>query len=115
MPAAEFGICLTAKISRWVNVNTDPDTWRVKDGLLICSGHPHRRHCAVKSNTRISSAHRVMHMDPGGNSGVFAWSSARPYPTSRLPDGIEVQMLELDWVNLNKRDGKTPHARYVHG
>ena len=27
-------------LSGWVNVNTADDTWRVKDGLLICSGRP---------------------------------------------------------------------------
>ena len=25
-------------LSGWVNVNTAPDTWSVKDGLLVCSG-----------------------------------------------------------------------------
>ena len=34
---------------------------------------------------------------------------------NRLPNGVEVQMLELDWVKLNKRDGKTPPIAYVHG
>jgi hypothetical protein len=24
----------------WINVNTDPDTWSVKKGELICSGRP---------------------------------------------------------------------------
>ena len=27
-------------LAGWVNVNTAEDTWHVKDGLLICSGHP---------------------------------------------------------------------------
>ena len=27
-------------LSGWVNVNTRPDTWKVKDGLLVCSGKP---------------------------------------------------------------------------
>jgi hypothetical protein len=56
-----------------------------------------------------------MHMDAGGNSGVFVWSKAIPGEENRLPDGVEVQMLELDWVNLNKRNGKTPPIAYVHG
>src|SRR3989449_8551730 len=56
-----------------------------------------------------------MHMVPGGNSGVFVWSNARPGEKNRLPDGVEVQMLELDWVNLHKRDGVTPPLAYVHG
>jgi hypothetical protein len=28
---------------------------------------------------------------------------------------VEVQMLELEWVNLNKRNGETPPIAYVHG
>jgi hypothetical protein len=56
-----------------------------------------------------------MHTEPGGNSGVFVWSDAQPNPKTRLPNGVEVQMLELDWVNLNKRDGETPPIAYVHG
>jgi hypothetical protein len=54
-------------------------------------------------------------MEPGGNSGVFVWSDATPDAKSRLPGGVEVQMLELDWVNLNTRDGKKPPIAYVHG
>jgi hypothetical protein len=55
------------------------------------------------------------HLEPGGNSGVFLWSDARPREEDRLPDGVEVQMLELDWVKLNTRDGKVPPVAYVHG
>jgi hypothetical protein len=34
----------------------------------------------------------------------------------RLPKGLEVQMLELDWVNQHKRDdGTLPPIAYVHG
>lgn len=54
-------------------------------------------------------------MEPGGNSGMFLWSSARPGEKNRLPDGIEVQMLELEWPNLHKKDGVTPPVAYVHG
>src|SRR5882724_8719516 len=115
MPAAEFRDLFNGKdLTGWVNVNTDPDTWRVKDGLLICSGHPIGVMRSEKQYENFILHIEWMHMEPGGNSGVFAWSSARPDPTSRLPDGIEVQMLELDWVNLNKRDGKTPPLAYVH-
>ncbi|HRQ88781.1 MAG TPA: DUF1080 domain-containing protein, partial [Bacteroidia bacterium] len=27
-------------LTGWVDVNTSPETWSVRDGLLICSGHP---------------------------------------------------------------------------
>ena len=32
-----------------------------------------------------------------------------------MPDGVELQMLELDWVNLHYMDGETPPVAYVHG
>jgi hypothetical protein len=38
-----------------------------------------------------------------------------PAEKSRMPNGVEVQMLELDWVNLNAKDGVTPPDAYVHG
>ena len=27
-------------LTGWVDVNTSPDTWYVKDGMLICKGKP---------------------------------------------------------------------------
>ena len=55
-------------------------------------------------------------MEAGGNSGVFAWSDGTVPEGSRLPKGLEVQMLELDWVKLNKQeDGTPPPIAYVHG
>jgi len=45
---------------------------------------------------------------------VFIWSGAVP-GENRLPDGVEVQMLELDWVNQHIRDGVKPPIAYVHG
>ena len=46
---------------------------------------------------------------------MFIWSNASPHADTRLPDGVEVQMLELDWAKLNTRDGKDPPIAYVHG
>ncbi|MCC6365964.1 MAG: DUF1080 domain-containing protein [Bryobacterales bacterium] len=99
----------------WINVNTNPDTWKVKDGLLVCSGHPIGVMRSEKQYENFILHIEWMHMEPGGNSGVFVWSNARPNPESRLPNGVEVQMLELDWPNLHKKDGVTPPIAYVHG
>jgi len=102
-------------LSGWVNVNTAEDTWKVRDGLLICSGHPIGVMRSEKQYENFVLHIEWMHMEPGGNSGVFAWSRAVPNPESRLPDGIEVQMLELDWPKLHIVDGVTPPDAYVHG
>lgn len=100
---------------KWVNVNTDADTWRTKEDLLICSGLPIGVMRSVKQYENFILKVEWRHMEAGGNSGVFVWSDADPDPESRLPGGVEVQMLELDWVNLNTRDGKKPPIAYVHG
>ena len=102
-------------LSGWVNVNTDKDTWRVQDGLLVCSGLPIGVMRSEKQYENFILHIEWMHLEPGGNSGVFVWSNAVPGEKNRLPDGVEVQMLELDWPKLNTRDGVIPPVAYVHG
>jgi hypothetical protein len=102
-------------LSGWVNVNTDPDTWHVKDGMIICSGHPNGVMRTEKEYENFILHVEWMHMEPGGNSGVFAWSGAKPEPGKPFPTGIEIQMLELQWPELHKRNGVTPPLAYVHG
>jgi len=99
----------------WVNVNTAPDTWHKEKDILVCSGHPIGVMRSEKQYENFILHIEWKHIEPGGNSGVFVWSNANPPEKTRLPDGVEVQMLELDWVNLNKRDGVTPPVAYVHG
>jgi hypothetical protein len=102
-------------LAGWVNVNTAEDTWKVRDGVLVCSGRPIGVMRSAKQYENFILHIEWMHMEAGGNSGVFLWSSAQPDPTSRLPNGVEVQMLELEWPNLNKQGGVTPPIAYVHG
>jgi hypothetical protein len=55
-------------------------------------------------------------METGGNSGVFVWSDAKPGEKNRLPNGVEVQMLEVDFITGRKgRDGQPLSPGYVHG
>ena len=99
----------------WINVNTDPDTWKKNKDLLICSGKPIGVMRSEKQYENFILQIEWRHMEAGGNSGVFVWSDARPDAESRLPGGVEVQMLELDWVNQNVREGVKPPIAYVHG
>ena len=74
------------------------------------------RGCAIRKD--VSEFHYACRMEAfrkKGNSGIFVWCDARPEEHSRLPSGVEVQMLELDWVNQNKQNGETPPIAYVHG
>jgi hypothetical protein len=103
-------------LSGWVNVNTDPDTWSVRDGLLVCTGKPIGVMRTEKQYENFLLHIEWRHMEAGGNSGVFAWSTGTVPEGRRLPTGLEVQMLELDWVNQHKqKDGTLPPIAYVHG
>jgi len=126
VPALEFGKAVIIKDItlpvhgkniqlKWINVNTAGDTWTKQKGILICSGKPIGVMRSEKQYENFILHIEWMHMEPGGNSGVFVWSEANPAEESRLPDGVEVQMLELDWINLNTRDGVVPPVAYVHG
>ena len=114
-PAAAEDLFNGKDLTGWVNVNTAPDTWSVKNGELICTGHPIGVMRSVKQYENFVLHIEWMHMEPGGNSGVFVWSDAHPQAESRLPNGVEVQMLELDFVNLNKQNGQPLPIAYVHG
>jgi hypothetical protein len=102
-------------LTGWVNVNTDKDTWSVEDGMLVCSGKPTGVMRTQKQYENFVLHVEWMHTEPGGNSGMFLWSGPRANPNSPFPNGVEVQMLELEWPELHKRNGVTPPVAYVHG
>lgn len=125
-PAIKFGKAISSqkifsqtkekeKDLLWINVNTEPETWKLQKDILICSGHPTGVMRSQKQYENYILHVEWMHMEAGGNSGVFVWSNANPPEDSPYPDGVEVQMLELNWVNLNIHDGVKPPDAYVHG
>lgn len=99
---------------KWYNVNTEKDTWYFEGQELVCKGLPIGVIRSEKQYENFIMHIEWKHMELGGNSGTFVWSGAVP-GEQRLPDGVEVQMLELDWVNQNKKDGVLPPIAYVHG
>ncbi|MEP7257900.1 MAG: family 16 glycoside hydrolase, partial [Flavitalea sp.] len=109
------GATLKGKAIQWKNVNTDTSTWKRKNELLVCSGLPIGVMRSAKQYENFILEVEWRHMTLGGNSGVFVWSDAKPGEENRLPGGVEVQMLELDWVNQNIENGITPPIAYVHG
>jgi hypothetical protein len=103
-------------LTGWVNVNTDKETWSVRDGMIVCTGKPIGVMRTDRQYENFVLHIEWMHMEPGGNSGTFIWSEGTPAPDSPLPKGLEVQMLELDWVNLNRDSQGNPRPiAYVHG
>lgn len=103
--------------AKWINVNTVEETWSKQDDILICSGHPIGVVRSAKQYENFILQIEWRHMEAGGNSGVFIWSNASPPEDRLLPDGVEVQMLELDYFKVNPRPeiSKSNQEAYVHG
>jgi len=99
---------------QWFQVNTEKDSWKIKANELICTGHPIGVIRSGKKYENFLLHIEWRHMEAGGNSGTFVWSDAET-GKNRLPNGVEVQMLELDWININAKDGEARPAGYVHG
>ncbi|TDO03250.1 DUF1080 domain-containing protein [Sunxiuqinia elliptica] len=103
-----------AEAVKWFQVNTKESTWKVDGEILKCTGNPIGVIRSEKEYENFMMHIEWSHQEAGGNSGTFVWSKAQP-GENRLPDGVEVQMLDLEWVKLNTRDGKEPPIAYVHG
>lgn len=116
-PAAVWKDLFNGKdLTGWVDVNTSKDTWSVRDGLLVCSGKPIGVMRTDRQYENFILHIEWMHLEPGGNSGCFAWAGGTPQEGSPFPRGVEIQMLELDWPKLNpEKDGTPRPDAYVHG
>ncbi|QBR13770.1 DUF1080 domain-containing protein [Sphingobacterium sp. CZ-2] len=103
------------KAITWYDVNTSDTTWKAMGNLLKNSGNPIGVVRSEKMYENFIMHVEWRHLEKGGNSGIFVWCDAKADPKTRLPMGMEVQMLELDWVNINAVNGVQQPIAYVHG
>src|SRR4051812_12939520 len=92
----------------WVNVNTHPGTYYVKDNTIITTGKPmgFLRTEKMYENFVLEFEwnHQPRKDDREGNSGCFVWADPIPAQTQGyFARAIEVQVL----VNLEWKDKKT--------
>lgn len=97
-------------LNGWVDVNTSKETWKVKNGTLICSGKPIGVMRSDRQYENFILEVEWKHMEAGGNSGVFIWSEGTPQEHDPLTKAIEVQMLELEYAPQHNAT-----EDYVHG
>ncbi len=98
-------------LNGWIDVNTSPETWTVKNGEIICSGLPIGVMRSEKQYENFILEIEWKHMEAGGNSGIFIWSEGTPFSADEpLTKAMEVQMLELEWATIHNRTDD-----YVHG
>lgn len=90
----------TLTAADFVEVNGGSDTWKWREGELHCTGSPLGVLRTRDSYRNFELMLEWMHLEPGGNSGVFIWTT--PDSLDRLartrkpglPDGIEIQILD---------------------
>jgi len=95
----------------FVNVNCKEDTWKWEGGHAYCTGRPVG---VIRSTKQFKNFEFVcwwMHKKHGGNSGVFVWAIPASIEKlaagqGRLPEGIEVQVLDLGYKELYEQGGK---------
>jgi len=78
----------------WVNVNCAPETWTVRDGMIVCSGIPSGVLRTEKQYENYILELEWRHTKKGGNAGLFIHSDAIP-PTGRpFTRAIEIQIMD---------------------
>ena len=81
-------------LSGWVNVNVAPDTFTVKDGILVSTGQPTGTIRSERMYENFVMELEWRHMKAGGNAGVFIWGDPLTAVGSPFSRGIEVQVLD---------------------
>ncbi|MCI0643160.1 MAG: DUF1080 domain-containing protein [Gemmataceae bacterium] len=90
-------------LSGWVNVNCHPDTFFVKDNMIVTTGKPTGFLRTDRQYENFILEFDWMHLnkDKMGNSGLFVWGDPIPATGTGYTRGIEVQVLvnfEADWA-----------------
>ena len=105
----------------FANVNCEDGTWTWKDGVAYCTGQPVGVIRSKKPITNFELVCEWRHRRAAGNSGVFLWASPESIEKleqgqGRLPDGIEVQVLDLGYTeHYEKQTGKKADWFTCHG
>ncbi|MBN2288519.1 MAG: DUF1080 domain-containing protein, partial [Candidatus Glassbacteria bacterium] len=101
----------------WVNVNCGPETWQVRDGMIVCSGVPTGVLRTQKQYENYVLELEWRHLQEGGNAGLFVHSeplTARGQPFTR---SIEVQIMDGNEGDIFAIHGATlapymPHPKW---
>jgi hypothetical protein len=102
-------------------VNSDESTWTWKDGELHCTGQPISVLRSAKPVRNLEIVVEWMHENPGGNSGVFLWTTPESIDELTkagkpgLPKGIEIQILDPGYTEQVKAAGHATDWFTTHG
>ena len=86
----------------FAQVNCDPDTFQFGEepGTMHCTGNPFGGLRSVKIYKNFEMVLEWRHNKYSGNAGIFIWCPRKvldTLPRGRLPQGIEIQILDLGY------------------
>jgi len=103
-------------LNGWVNVNCAPETWTVRDGMIVCTGVPtgvlrtdrHYQNYVLELEWR--------HMKKGGNAGLFIHSDPVTAVGKPFTRSIELQIMDGNAGDIFSIHGATmtpdkPHPK----
>ena len=103
-------------LSGWTNINCAPETWGVRDGMIVCTGRPIGALRTARQYENFILEVECRHLESGGNSGVFIWGSPISAPGVPFLRGIEVQVLDEGYAKeFERKNGKKSDSFTVHG
>lgn len=97
--------------SDFVRVNCPTNTFTWTPEAIRCTGEPVGVIRSRQSMTNLELVVEWRHLRSGGNSGIFLWASEASIRNleagrGRLPDGIEVQVLDHGYTEQYEREQK---------
>jgi hypothetical protein len=78
----------------WVNVNCAPETWTVRDGMIVCTGIPTGILRTDKQYENFILELEWMHLHEGGNAGLFIHSDDITAPGQPFSRSVECQIMD---------------------
>lgn len=81
-------------LTGWKIVNVAPDTFTVKDGIIVSTGKPTGTIRTERMYENFILELEWRHMVAGGNAGVFIWGDPLTAVGTPFSRGIEVQVLD---------------------
>lgn len=97
LPAAQNGwtpLFNGRDLSGWVNVNCAPNTFTVRDGMIVSTGVPTGVLRTDRQYENFELELEYRHMRTGGNAGLFVWADPITSPGTPFARAIEVQILD---------------------
>lgn len=100
----------------WMNVNCAPETWTVRDGMIICTGIPTGVLRTEKQYENYVLELEWRHMKKRGNAGLFIHSDPITAPGQPFTRSIEIQIMDGNAGDMFSIHGATmtpdkPHPK----